>query len=215
MTSASGDEAGTGWSLLDASAQHEADPNHFQIPPLDERTALHRGDLVRIVFLLDPPPSEGPNAERMWVEVAHARSDGTYEGTLTNDPVVIKSLGQAASITFAAKHVAGIALPDDDVGFDVSLRAVVSARSLELDGPPGWAGRDDPVAEDDSGWSVTAGDETDDYFDPGESETMLALSLGDLVDRYPALLTVFQAGDGEWEYQPDQRRYVRIEHPHQ
>jgi len=62
---------------------------------------------------------------------------------------------------------------------------------------------------------VTAGDETDDYFDPGESETMLALSLGDLVDRYPALLTVFQAGDGEWEYQPDQRRYVRIEHPHQ
>lgn len=198
--------------LLDASAQHEADPEHFPIPPLDERVALHRGDLVRIVFLLDPPPAEGPNAERMWVEIAHAHPDGTYDGALTNDPVVISSLSQSASIAFEPKHVAGIAF-SDDVAFDPSLRAVVSTRALAMSSPPGWVGHDEPVAEDDSGWSVTAGDETEDYFDPGEAETVLALTLGDLVDRYPALVAVFQAGDGDWVYSSAQRRYARVEGP--
>ena len=199
-----------GWSLLDAAAQHEAEPDSFPIPSLAERTDLHRGDKVKLVFVLDPAPSSGPNAERMWVEVSLARADGSYEGWLTNQPAVITSLRPSAVITFEQQHVAGIALSEEEVSFDVNLRAVASARALQLNGPPGWAGHDDPVADDDSGWSVTAGDEADDYFQPGEPEHMLALTLGELVDRYPALVEVFQAGDGEWVYRPDHRRYVRL-----
>ena len=66
---------------------------------------------------------------------------------------------------FEPRHVAGIALQEGRGLRRPTLRAVVSTRALQLHGPPGWAGRDEPVAEDDSGWSVTAGDEDEGYFD--------------------------------------------------
>lgn len=198
------------WGLLDAEAQHEAFPDTFPIPTAAERASLRTGDMVKLVFVLDPPPASGPNAERMWVEVRTARSDGTYDGWLTNKPVVITSLAPSALVAFEGRHVAGIALRKDEVTFDVHLRAVVSTRAIELHGPPGWAGFDEPLDPTDSGWSVTAGDEPEDYFGADGSEGTTAMELGELVQRYPALVEVFQAGEGEWVYRPDHRRYVRL-----
>ena len=37
-----------------------------------------------------------------------------------------------------------------------------------------------------------------------------AMALGELVQRFPALVEVFQAGEGEWVYRPDHRRYFRL-----
>jgi hypothetical protein len=198
------------WGLLDAEAQHEAFPDTFPIPTIAERTSLRTGDMVKLVFVLDPPPGSGPNAERMWVEVSTARPDGSYEGWLTNRPVVIENLAPSTLVAFEPRHVAGIALREEEVSFDVGLRAVVTKRALKLHGPPGWAGRDEPVAADDSGWNITAGDEDESYFDAAAGEVTEALALGELVQRYPALVEVFQAGEGEWVYRPDHRRYVRL-----
>ena len=139
----------TEWGLLDAEAQHEAFPDTFPIPSTEERTALRAGDMVKLVFVLDPPPSSGPNAERMWVEVRAARPDGGYEGWLTNRPKVITSLEPSAVVAFDPKHVAGIALRTDEVTFDVKLRAVVSTRLREVPGPPGWVGHDTPLDASD------------------------------------------------------------------
>ncbi|MGI8710482.1 MAG: immunity protein Imm33 domain-containing protein [Acidimicrobiales bacterium] len=200
----------TDWGLLDAEAQHDAFPDSFPIPSEGERRALRTGDMVKLVFVLDPPPSSGPNAERMWVEVRSAHGDGSYDGWLTNQPVVITSLEPSAMVAFEACHVAGIALRTEEVSFDVRLRAVVSDRALEIDGPPGWAGYEDPLDDTDSGWSVTAGDESDSYFGPDGKRGTQARELGELVQRFPALVEVFQAGAGEWVYRPDHRRYVRL-----
>jgi hypothetical protein len=213
MSDEASEGPGADWALLDAAAQHEEEPDAFPIPSRAEREALSRGDMVKLVFVLEPPPQSGPNAERMWVEVGLAHPDGSYEGWLTNQPTVISALDPSAVITFEPKHVAGIALHQDDVSFDATLHAVASARALALPRPPGWAGHDEPIAEDDSGWTVTAGDEAEDYFDSGEPETMVALTLGDLAARYPALVEVFQAREGEWVYRPDHRRYVRLKRP--
>ena len=101
------------WGLLDAEAQHEAFPDTFPIPTLAERVALRTGDMVKLVLVLDPPPTSGPNAERMWVEVRSNQPDGTYQGWLTNRPVVITSLEPSAVVAFEARHVAGIALRKD------------------------------------------------------------------------------------------------------
>jgi hypothetical protein len=106
--------------------------------------------------------------------------------------------------------VAGIALREEDVTFDVSLRAVITKRALKLHGPPGWAGCDEPVSDTDSGWSITAGDEDDEYFAGDPAEINESATLAELVQRYPALVEVFQAGEGEWVYRPDHRRYVRL-----
>ncbi|MCB0978137.1 MAG: DUF2185 domain-containing protein [Acidimicrobiales bacterium] len=198
------------WGLLDAESQNAAFPDTFPIPTAAERDSLRTGDLVKLVFVLDPPPAEGPNAERMWVEVRTALPDGTYDGWLTNTPVVITSLNTSALVAFEPRHVAGIALRRDEVTFDVELKAVVSAKALDLKGPPGWAGFDEPLAPTDSGWSVTAGNEPADYFSGPSEEVTKVLTLGDLVQRYPALVEVFQAGEGEWAYRPEHRRYVRI-----
>ncbi|MCB1030918.1 MAG: DUF2185 domain-containing protein [Acidimicrobiales bacterium] len=197
------------WGLLDAQSQHEAFPDGFPIPSLDERSELRTGDLVRLVFVLDPPPESGPNAERMWVEVRVANPDGSYQGWLTNQPKVITSLKPSAVIEFDSRHVAGIAMREEEVTFNINLRAVVSTKVREIQGTPQWAGFDEPIDDTDSGWTITAGDEPDDYF--GEDGSGVEpLSLGDLVQRFPALVEVFQAGEGEWVYRPDHRRYVRV-----
>jgi hypothetical protein len=202
------------WGLLDAEAQHEAFPDTFPIPSTEERLGLRAGDMVKLVFVLDPPPASGPNAERMWVEVRAAQPDGTYEGWLTNRPKVITALEPSAVVAFEAKHVAGIALRTEEVTFDVKLRAVVSTRLRDVPGPPGWAGFDAPLDASDSGWSITAGDEPADFFgdgsDDGGDTNTEAMALGELVQRFPALVEVFQAGEGEWVYRPDHRRYVRL-----
>jgi len=186
------------WGLLDAEAQHEAFPDTFPIPTPEERQTLRAGDMVKLVFVLDPPPASGPNAERMWVEVRSALPEQAYEGWLTNRPKVITSLEPSSVIAFEAKHVAGIALRKDEVTFDVKLRAVVSTRLRDVPGPPGW--------------SITAGDEPADFFGDGEEGDTgtEAMALGELVQRFPALVEVFQAGEGEWVYRPDHRRYVRL-----
>ena len=207
---ASGSVTPDHWGLLDAESQHEAFPDAFPIPTRAEREALRAGDMVKLVFVLDPPPASGPNAERMWVEVRANRPDGTAEGWLTNQPVVITALEPGAVVAFEARHVAGIALHKEEVSFDAERKAVVSARALKLHGPPGWAGFDEPLADDDSGWTVTAGDEADDYFTADPREVSQVLTLADLVQRYPALVEVFQAGAGEWVYRPEHRRYVRL-----
>jgi hypothetical protein len=198
------------WGLLDAESQNEAFPDAFPIPSRAERDALRPGDMVKLVFVLDPPPASGPNAERMWVEVRATQPDGVVEGWLTNQPVVITSLDPGALVAFEARHVAGIALRKEEVSFDATRKAVVSARALALKGPPGWAGHDDPLGDEDSGWTITAGDESDEYFNGEPAEVSSVLTLADLVARYPALSEVFQAGEGEWVYRPEHRRYVRL-----
>lgn len=197
------------WGLLDAEAQHEAFPDAFPIPTRQERDALQPGDLVKLVFVLDPPPASGPNAERMWVEVRSV-DEGAYDGWLTNAPTVIDHLDAGTFLTFSAEHVAGIALRKEEVAFDPETRAVVSRRALARSGPPGWVGHDDPVDVIDSGWTIAAGDEPADHFSGDPAETTLGVTLGELVQRYPSLVEVFQAGDGEWVYRPDHRRYVRL-----
>ena len=198
------------WGLLDAEAQHEAFPDSFPIPSAEERRGLNPGDMVKLVFVLDPPPESGPNAERMWVEVRSVLDDGTFDGWLTNEPSVIEGLLTGTFLAFSAEHVAGIALRSEEVAFDVEARAVVSRRALSRSSAPGWVMFDAPIDPLDSGWTITAGDEAGDYFDGDPVDSVIGLTLGELVQRYPSLVEVFQAGAGEWIYRPDHRRYVRL-----
>lgn len=200
----------TEWGLLDAEAQHESFPDTFPIPGREERDALRTGDMVKLVFVLDPAPVSGPNAERMWVEVRAARPDGSFDGWLTNQPVVITSLEPSTLVAFEPRHVAGIALRREEVSFEVDRQAVVSLRVLDASGPPGWAGHDEPLDGDDSGWTITAGDEPDDYFSGDPAAKTKIMTVGELVQRYPSLVEVFQADQGEWVYRTDHRRYVRL-----
>lgn len=198
------------WGLLDAAAQHEAFPDSFPIPTEAERGGLAVGDRVKVVLVLDPAPETGANAERLWVEVTQVRPGPSFDGRISGAPQVLTDLPDGAEITFHPRHVAGIALPAEDVAFVVGAHALITRRALRAAGPPGWAGFDPPVDPSDSGWTIGAGDEPDDYFSGDPGDRVRTITLGELVERFPALVEAFQAGDGEWVYRPEHHRYVRV-----
>ena len=152
---------------------------------------------------------DAPFAVNLIVHRSNARLEADLAAIVAHRvPVVITSLEPSAVVAFGPEHVAGIALREEEVSFDVALKAVVSDKVGATSGPPGWAGFDQPLDRVDSGWAITAGDEPDGYFD--DDAHVEAVGLGELVQRYPALVEVFQAGEGEWVYRPDHRRYVRL-----
>lgn len=202
------------WVLLDATAENADDPHGFPIPSDEERGGLKPGDTVKLVVVLTEAPQSGPNAERRWAEVVSVELDQhqspRYLGRVTDDPSVVTSLRVGDPVTFDQRHVAGIAMAPEEVAFAVDHRALVTLDAAEAKVPPGWVSHDEPVADDDSGWTVCVGDEPPGIFDGDPDEVTRSLTLGELVLRHPALVEVFQAGEGDWLYDPALTRYVRV-----
>jgi hypothetical protein len=89
--------------LVDVEALHRKHPSTFPINALTERERVTAGQFVKLVWC-----GTG-SAERMWVKVVKREADGTYIGTLENNPVVFESklkFGQA--VHFAPRHIAVI-----------------------------------------------------------------------------------------------------------
>lgn len=56
-----------GWTLDDAEEIAKAHPDTFWMPPVEERQALEKGTLVKLLFRLKE--TIGSAVERMWVIV--------------------------------------------------------------------------------------------------------------------------------------------------
>ena len=63
------------------------------------RKPLNPGDIVQVLFQVDPPV-ENCSGERMWVILTNVSSDGTFRGTLDNDPVIRTDLHCGQVVTF-------------------------------------------------------------------------------------------------------------------
>ena len=75
----------------------------FDIPSRDERTSLHFGDTVKLIF---------DEAERMWVDIIAKTSTG-YIGILANNPSEIKTIRWGDDVVFGPEHI--IAIADKDI----------------------------------------------------------------------------------------------------
>lgn len=103
------------FTLADGEALHEAHPDTFWMPPLDERMALQPGAIVKLMF--QPVPNGKPQrfvGERMWVTVCQRLGEGRYIGELDSNPVVIQGLEADHMVEFAACNV--IDINERDVG---------------------------------------------------------------------------------------------------
>lgn len=98
--------------LLDAEVEHRAAPRTFSIPRRAVRDALVPGDLVKLLFVVDPPV-RSVEVERMWVEVVEAK-DGGYVGRLDNDPGYVRDLKADDLLSFRPEHVAARDAPEGD-----------------------------------------------------------------------------------------------------
>ena len=86
---------------------HAANPTTFIIPHRIKRENLAVGTLVKLVFLLDDPPADQPNGERMWVKIS-ALQGRNYVGELRNEPVLVKGSKLGDLIEFGPEHIIDI-----------------------------------------------------------------------------------------------------------
>jgi Uncharacterized protein conserved in bacteria (DUF2314) len=96
------------WALDDGEAVHGEAPHTFLIPPLDKRTFLVQGDVVRLIFRIVlrnmKTGEEQVEVERMWVMVQRREGSG-YSGILDNDPYCTGDLKSGDTVRFEPRHV--------------------------------------------------------------------------------------------------------------
>ena len=150
--------------LDDVEAQAKANPDTFFIPVLEDRMGQKIEDLVRLHFVLTDPGPDDPRAERMWVEIFEKQDGGKrYKGYLTNMPYAIQSLSPGDVIEFEPKHIAQVIYKKDHPKWidSAGKRAFVSEMCFVGDFTVRFMYREEPDNEEDSGWRMMNGQESD------------------------------------------------------
>lgn len=200
------------WNLEDVEKTSLLNPNTFFIPSQKERQKQKKGDLVRLHFVLKHPPEDGPRAERMWVEITEKKLfSQKYIGILTNQPIYIKSLHAGDKIEFEPKHIARIIIPKDDPRWlDIGEKmALVSKKCMEEGGCVRWLYRETPDREEDSGWRLFEGTESDEY--NSDSSNIRVVNIYSLLDKDPSLITPLRGVFGTaFERENIKSRWIEI-----
>ena len=158
------------WELVDADAVAAENPYTFYKPSRDIIHKVAPGEVVKLIFRFESDDPEAPRAERMWVIVDEVTATGEFKGRLDNTPKYITDLKAGDPILFRASHIIDTehAEPDNLVERYIK-RCFVTQRILRDGERVGYLYREAPDRDDDSGWRVMAGDETDDYMDDSKN----------------------------------------------
>jgi hypothetical protein len=178
------------WWLADTDERKRAAPYTFYQPPRELVSRLAVGDGVKLIFEFDSDDNEAPGAERMWVMITEVK-DGRFAGQLENTPRFIKGLSQGALVTFESRHIANTTLDEDDGLEPFANRCLVSRKVLDEGQPVGYLYREEPDMEEDSGWRIFAGDESDEYLE--NSDNIEFVSLGAVLNRDDSFLHLLGA----------------------
>lgn len=171
-------------------------PESFYIPQLEERSSQEIGDLVRLHFLVDGEEDD-PRAERMWVEINVKRTDPvSYTGILTNQPRCIEDLHPGDVIDFEPKHIAQTIIKKSDPRWIDSSdkKAFVSKMCFEPGEFVRFLYRERADRDEDSGWRMFSGKESQEYIDNPENTRIVAV--GWMLSRDPSLLQPLKGGVG-------------------
>jgi hypothetical protein len=179
----------TDWKLEDVEVANRVNPNGFFIPSLNERKSQKKGDMVRLHFMLSDPKEDEPRAERIWVEIIETKLFAKkYVGILTNKPAYIKSLSVGDRIEFEVRHIAQTIIKKNDPRWIDSgeKMALVSKMCMENGNIIRFLYREEPDNEQDSGWRMFTGLESDEY--NSDSKNISLLNIYYLLDKDPTLL---------------------------
>jgi hypothetical protein len=185
------------WELEDVEATAAANARSFFVPSLKNRQSKEVGDSVRLHFVLLADGKGLPRAERMWVEITGVGpSIGTYKGILTNAPAYIRSIRLGDTVEFEARHIAQILIKHDHPEWLPcgELSALVSAMVLDDNQAVRFAYREEADDEQDSGWRLFSGQESDKYTD--DAKHIRTCNVYWLVDFDPTLKEILRADVG-------------------
>jgi hypothetical protein len=167
----------TTWRFRDADPIAAEHPYTFYKPSRELIAKVSPGENVKLIFDFESDDPDAPGAERMWVIVDKVLDGLEFTGRLDNEPRWIKDLAAGDSIQFRACHIINTEHDDDDNLVERYIkRCYVTNRVLQEGCRAGYLYREEPDREDDSGWRITANDESEDYMD--DSKNIAYVSLG-------------------------------------
>lgn len=183
------------WYLEDAAAIAAANPYTFYKPDAQVIAKVTVGEIVKLIFCFESDDPEAPRAERMWVVVESIDGQGGFSGTLDNRPHHIQDLQQGDRIHFRDIHIVNTTHDDHDNLVERYIaRCYVTNRVLRDGGKVGYLYREAPDRDDDSGWRIMAGDESQDYMD--DPDNIAYVSLGAVLSRDDAFVALLDSAVG-------------------
>lgn len=170
------------WKLEDVSGRAVEAPYTFYLPSAELIAQFQVGDLVKLIFQCEIENEQGCSAERMWVEIL-SRDGDQFVGRLDNVPGYIPDLQINDEISFSSCHI--IQSQRDDPVPSLPNRYVercfVSSAVLNDQRRVHALYREEVDAEGKerrfSGWTLMAGDETDEYCDDPENWHFVSLGV--------------------------------------
>lgn len=193
----------TEYILDDAVWRNQKDARHFIVPTTEEIQSLRVGDSVRMTFL-PKDDTFGLPADKMWVKITEIDED-YYLGELQNQPQYLRRTDYGETVKFKKENISEIFFRGE-VKVDVHHYAIITKKALENKEVNCAAKTDEKVAEQDSGWQLFYGDESEEYL--SDSHNIAIISLSDALAFEPQLDRVFN-GEGEYfEYSRKQNGFV-------
>ncbi len=187
------------WWLDNAEKIADANPYSFWLPSLEVLQQLAPGNQVKLIFAFESDDPDALTAERMWVTVDEV-SGSEFRGTLDNEPQYMTQIDIGEAIEFSACHIidTDIKDPSCDEFERYFKRCYVTHRIIEDGEKPGYAYREQPDHEDDSGWRFLIGDESDEYMNDAANTSYIAV--GKVLNLDRTLVSIFDEADGSWQW---------------
>jgi len=181
------------WWLEDVRLRRAEAPYTFYQPSEPLIARLAPGDSAKLIFGFESQDPRAPAAERMWVEITERDGDH-FRGVLDNTPHFLRGLSLGDAIEFEAHHIADTGIGEDDGLERFARRCFVTARVLRDGEPVGYLYREEPDRDDDSGWRIMAGDESDEYMD--DPDNVYYVALGAVLNRDDSFLHLLDSPAG-------------------
>lgn len=180
-------------------------PRTFLIPNQEEIEKLDIGNLVKLIFVMESPQKNGCRAEKMWTKITN-KQNGVFTGVLDNEPYYLKSIKVGDIITFKAENIAGIYV--GEASFNEKLFAIITQKAL-IKRQINWVVRtDDLDNEQDSGWQLFYGDESDEYLKDNRNAKII--SLEQVISFEPLLESVFSNYGYAYEYSELNNKFMEV-----
>jgi hypothetical protein len=179
-----------------------------QVRPLCDQLESLRGDGVRFAFDLRPhddhfrvlKPMRSSATESGTIEVGGALTTGWFTSWGDGAFPVYRDLAEDGTllrvrVVLGAPEIVARQRRLERLYFgDLAKMAIVSARVARGGVPAAWLYREEPDRDNDSGWRVFAGDETQEYTDDPRNATIMPLR--ELIGADPELEAVFEQPPG-------------------
>lgn len=198
------------WYLENVREIAKERPYTFYVPSDELIKMLKVGDVVKLIFVNTEQQENNPfDSERIWVEITQI--DGNdFVGLLDNKPFIIQDLNLGDEVSFQACHI--IDWYDDELIDPVppldnywdrcyTTWAILQDKTESIN----YIYRTKPENDEDSGWKILSGNETQEYIKGEHCVQFVALGcLLNIDDSFIHLLssdigTAFKRNEqGEW-----------------